>query len=128
MKRIFLTSGLVLCMACPAFADLDANGNVSGTQNGADCTEPTLGGTTGSSTFTAKWTDITHTITLNDSSAVNYGAPATTNVDPTVLYAEYGNTNPAMYQTRSGTSPNFYYTGEITANTTDVITTDPIPP
>ena len=43
MKRIFLTSGLVICMACPAFAtvDLDASGNAAGYTN--ECVEPVLG-------------------------------------------------------------------------------------
>lgn len=87
MKRIFLTSGLVVCMACPAFADLDANGNVAGTETGANCTEPTLGGYNGTSTFTAKWTKTYQTITINS----NIGGTAETGgVDtlvPTPLYS-----------------------------------------
>ena len=125
MKRIFLTSGLVLCMACPAFADLDANGNVSGTQTAANCTEPTLEGTTGTSTFTAQWTPITHTVTLDASSATTYGGPATTNVNPTVLYSEYGQ-NKHMYTTMTGEGNAAQFTGEITPLTTDVISTDPV--
>lgn len=62
MKRIFLTSGLVLCMACPAFAEV-INGN---TVESPDCSQPTLNGTSGTSTFTAQWSPIWHTITLNE--------------------------------------------------------------
>ena len=73
MRKIFLTSGLVLCMACPAFADLTAptttypNGTVEGSNPVATpyCTEPTLEGYSGTSTFTAKWTPNTYTITYN---------------------------------------------------------------
>ena len=71
MRKIFLTSGLVVCMACPAFADLTAptelypNGTVAGTDPVATpyCTEPTLGGYSGTSTFTAKWTANPYKIT-----------------------------------------------------------------
>ena len=67
MKRIFLTSGLILCMACPAFADpvavditAPSTGHPDGTLTvgGGDptCQEPTLRGTSGTSTFTAQWT------------------------------------------------------------------------
>lgn len=130
MKRIFLTSGLILCMACPAFADLDANGNVVGTDpaEAADCTEPTLAGTTGTSTFTALWNHISHQIDLNVNSATNYGAPSTSGVSPTVLFSEYGQ-NGTMYWTRtgSGTAQDpFYYSSPITQGTTDVISNDPV--
>ena len=67
MRKIFLTSGLVVCMACPAFADLTAAGKVEGTSPLADatCQYPTLEGYSGTSTFTAKWTPNTYTITYN---------------------------------------------------------------
>lgn len=77
MKRIFLTSGLVLCMACPAFADLTpatvgntGNGLVypigqndgatatqlGGAQVDGACVEPAMGVYSGSTTLRAKWT------------------------------------------------------------------------
>ena len=45
MKRIFLTSGLIICMACPAFAtkDLDTSGHAQDITNGKECVEPVLG-------------------------------------------------------------------------------------
>lgn len=74
MRKIFLTSGLVLCMACPAFADLTApytghnNGVVSGTENSQNpvdptCQQPTLEGYSGTSTFTAIWTKNKYNVT-----------------------------------------------------------------
>ena len=49
-------------MACPAFAEV-INGN---TVNSPNCSQPTLNGTSGTSKFTAQWTPIWHTITLNE--------------------------------------------------------------
>lgn len=51
MKKIFLTSGLVLCMACPAFAtDITGTGN-----NGNECVESILGVDSGTASIEAKW-------------------------------------------------------------------------
>ncbi len=93
MKRIFLTSGLVVCMACPAFADLDADNKVVESPNtGADatCRIPTLEGYNGTSTFTAKWTPTYQTITINS----NTGTTATTGgvdtLTPQTLYSVPG--------------------------------------
>ena len=68
MRKIFLTSGLVVCMACPAFADLGPNNKVldaneQETTTSASCQEPTLEGYSGTSTFTAKWTPNPYKIT-----------------------------------------------------------------
>ena len=48
MKRLFLTSGLVLCMACPAFAT-----NVTGIGN--ECVQGTLGVDSGTASLEAIW-------------------------------------------------------------------------
>ena len=65
MKKIFLTSGLILCMACPAFA-VDANGHLQG-GNANECTDPILGvdGTTGNDTASieAVWNAISYDVT-----------------------------------------------------------------
>ena len=63
MKKLFLTSGIIACMACPAFAEISTtngagfpatNGTV--TDNGVgDCVQPTIGAFSGSTTLTAKW-------------------------------------------------------------------------
>jgi uncharacterized repeat protein (TIGR02543 family) len=64
MKKIFLTSGVVLCLACPAFAadtkDLipqDGGGYLlDGTQNAPNCSTPdTLTSATEATTFYAMW-------------------------------------------------------------------------
>ena len=54
MKRIFLTSGLVLCMACPAFATASWSGATSGTES-TGCTQPNLGVYSGPTTLKALW-------------------------------------------------------------------------
>lgn len=108
----------MLCMVCPAFADLDANGNVSGTSTPADCTEPTLEGTSGTSTFTANWTAVWHTITLNEddydasNNANGNGDSANgSNASPKPLYSAQGDSN--VYQGTTGNGDTFYLTGPI---------------
>ena len=87
MKRIFLTSGLVVCMACPAFADLTAQQTVNG--DPATCQYPTLEGYNGTSTFTAKWTPTYQTITLdkNVGTSAATGGLSTESLLPTPLYS-----------------------------------------
>lgn len=65
MKRIFLTSGLVLCMACPAFA-IGPSGNGSG-----QCTTANLGTSTDGANvqLSAIWNDAYNTIDLNENVA-----------------------------------------------------------
>ena len=72
MKKIFLTSGVVLCLACPAFAsqiDYNQTGNPQYTLNGAGtlgCVSPdTLTSATNGSTtqFYAMWEPDTYTVT-----------------------------------------------------------------
>jgi hypothetical protein len=72
MKKIFLTSGLAICIASSAFAvahDIDTdnhlvpiNNDIAANTN-ATCQEPTLGNYTGPTTFYAKWTANPYTIT-----------------------------------------------------------------
>lgn len=98
MKRIFLTSGLVVCMACPAFADLTApttqypNGTVVGTDPVAtpECTEPTLAGYSGTSTFTAKWTPTYKTIAINSNIGTTAATGGVDTLTPTSLYSVPG--------------------------------------
>ena len=46
MKKLFLTSGLIICMACPAFASTDIT---PGKTEGEDCTDTYLGTGAGNS-------------------------------------------------------------------------------
>ena len=95
MKKLFLTSGLVLCMTCPSFAatDIDANGQVGG--SAATCVYNVLDSYTGPVSFEAKWDPNMGTITLDNGRYVAGNATAvqsassTTNV-PANLYSVYG--------------------------------------
>ena len=60
MKKLFLTSGVILCMACPAFAengpyDIKSDNTYLTNDDPATCQYPTLGKYTGPQTFYAKW-------------------------------------------------------------------------
>lgn len=55
MKKLFLTSGLVLCMACPAMAATDIAVTDQNTTS-ATCTNTYLDSYTGPVSFEAKWT------------------------------------------------------------------------
>ena len=90
MRRIFLTSGLVLCLACPAFADIAA-----GTSS-ASCTESVLESTTGPVDFVSDWRPmISAAITLNSNRYTGSNASptqqytASRTATPTPLYAIY---------------------------------------
>ncbi len=103
MRKIFLTSGLVLCMACPAFADFspaDINAGTADPVTGEvtinnGCVQPKLGVYSGSTKLRAIWTGDYKTITL-DSNLTGGGATAGV---PGALYATgangdvYPNTN-----------------------------------
>ena len=102
MKKIFLTSGIVLCMACPAFAAVsDGVANIAGNANSANCVIATLETSAPGSTanFTALWTphegevdlDSSYTRTNNctTNSTVTY-ANANTAATPDPLYTKYG--------------------------------------
>ena len=139
MKRIFLTSGLVLCLACPAFAvdpDITAptteheHGMVVSNQGDPSCQYPTLEGYNGTSTFTAIWNPIWHTITLEEddydatSNPTGVGNPATAaNASPSPLYSIQGDAN--VYQTISGTQGNETFSSPIAANGTVLSTSLP---
>ena len=61
MKKIFLTSGLVICMACPAFADFTGDETLA--QLATACDQTHLGVTSGPTTMKAKWTAKKYTVT-----------------------------------------------------------------
>ena len=90
MKRIFLTSGLVVCMACPAFADLTAAGKVDPSGDDATCQYPTLEGYNGTSTFTAKWTPTYQTITINSNTGTTAATGGVDTLTPQTLYSVPG--------------------------------------
>ena len=107
MKKLFLTSSVILCMACPAFADTtpeipDQIGKTStgliypkgsntqataGDLNEATirnaCVQPLLNTYSGSVTFRAKWRAIYNTITLRSNLTDGAGG---TEAAPTSLY------------------------------------------
>ena len=124
MRRIFLTSGLVLCLACPAFAvDIP-----SGTST-EDCDESVLGSTTGPVDFSSEWRPmISGAIALNSNRYVdNNGTPtlsytATTAAAPTPLYAVYG---VGVYSTQPtvGTLSNFTTSNRLSGLSTGPVVT-----
>ena len=84
MKRIFLTSGLVLCMACPAFADPTATFG-GATSGSSTCTQPQLGTYSGPATLKAIWATAYTTMTLNenDGDTTQYGGSDSTTAGDT---------------------------------------------
>lgn len=71
MKKLFLTSGLIVCMACPAFASTDIAANAET----ADCTDTYLGDGAGdaeSANLEAKWTPISYAISFAGGQAGNH--------------------------------------------------------
>ena len=113
MRKIFLTSGLVLCLACPAFADIAA-----GTSS-ANCNESTLGSAVGPVDFDSDWRPmISGSITIDSGRyRSNNGSEvqsATSDANPSRVYAVYGvgcyNTEPTV-----GTIGNFTTSNRLTA-------------
>ena len=113
MKRIFLTSGLVLCMACPAFATLDGsgqswNGATSGEQTGG-CDDTDLGVYYGETTLQAQWAEDFAQMVLNenDGTTTATGGSASGNTTAPALfltpYNGTNNTGVGVY-TRSGSN------------------------
>ena len=97
MKKIFLTSSVILCMACPAFAtgfdaeDIEAGTPVqNGTQIAGACVHDYLGVYSGSVTLRAKWQGVYKTITLNSNLTVDGGGVA---ANPSTLYITDDNEN-----------------------------------
>ena len=74
MKKLFLTSGIIACMACPAFADpgfTPAQGAAAYDNQGDGsvaeaCVEPTIGVYSGSTQLVAQWTNDFALMKLND--------------------------------------------------------------
>ena len=94
MKRIFLTSGLVLCMACPAFATNPTGGSattdIPANSNGNNlCVVGTLGTANNGDTtaFAAKWISNYTTISLDVNTEQN-GAASNASVAQNPLYAD----------------------------------------
>ena len=90
MKRIFLTSGLIVCMACPAFADLLQNQTIDPSGDAATCQYPTLEGYNGTSTFTAKWTPTFKTITIDSNIGTTSATGGVDTLTPQTLYSVPG--------------------------------------
>lgn len=104
MKKIFLTSGIVVCMACPAFATASWTGATSGQQDNG-CTEPNLGVYSGQTTMNAIWTPNYSTITLNKQTATEgYGSG---DPDPTPIYGVNNDTT-AVYNITAGNDDDDY--------------------
>lgn len=108
MKRIFLTSGLVLCMACPAFA-----ANVTG--NGNECVENILGASENGADvqLRATWTGNYDPMTLNENEGNTTATGGATPTDelPDDLFLVGGE---GVYR-RSGTSDDNYVFTKLTA-------------
>ena len=119
MKKIFLTSGIIVCMACPAFAagsgfpaDAQTGTVPSGVQADA-CVEPTLGVYEGATTLSAIWDANYAEMTLNK----NIGTTATTGGAENTTYA------PDLFlvggdgvYTRSGDDDSNYTFTKVNAN------------
>lgn len=79
MKKIFLTSAVILCMACPAFADDPVTPTgitvVNGVAQNNDCDYNTLGAYSGSVNLEAQWSAKRYSVTYNK------GAHAATGVN-----------------------------------------------
>ena len=95
MKKLFLTSGLVLCMAGQASASTDI-GYSNNTYDASACTYPYLDTYESSSSLEAKWdANISGQITLNSnrfasSSASTAATTANTAAALTPVYSKYG--------------------------------------
>ncbi len=83
MKKLFLTSGIIACMACPAFAEgtgFQPTGNPpavpAGSVSGA-CVEDYLGATSGNVQLVARWTADGHSLTLDNSTGSGLSADGT---------------------------------------------------
>lgn len=104
MKKIFLTSGVILCMACPAFAetgfstaDIESGEEVAnGIEIAGACVEPKLGVYSGSVTLRAKWQGVYKTITLNSNVDTSAGGVV---ANPSTLYITDGDNNQKLLYT-----------------------------
>jgi len=88
MKNIFLTSGIILCMATSAYATTDIAGNAST----GSCIEDVLGVDDGSTQFEAKWTAKTYAAVTfacgagASGSVTGTGTPATPTYDASFTF------------------------------------------
>ena len=88
MKKLFLTSGLVLCMAGQAYADNITYDNNNSQYGSSACTYPYLDTYDVDSSLEAMWDPNPYTISLNSHTGANeYGSTASS---PTDLYAVFG--------------------------------------
>lgn len=88
MKKLFLTSGVILCMACPpavAATDIPASGT------GATCTYTYLGDYEGPVSYNAKWDPhIAGPIALDQYCYADSSTKKSISLSPTPLYSVYG--------------------------------------
>ncbi|MBR6010444.1 MAG: InlB B-repeat-containing protein [Alphaproteobacteria bacterium] len=112
MKKLFLTSGVILCMACPALATTDIDySNGSYTAGGATptCVEDITGQTEQLSTaeFEARWTPIPYTIAFAAGTAGTHTPSGST---ASVTPVTFDSTNIAL--TANGfTQSGYHFTG-----------------
>ena len=119
MKKIFLTSGVILCMACPAMATTDIAANATSDS----CVYNVLGSYTGPVSFEAKWDPkISGAITLisdryetSSSASVASDGNASPDGAPATLYSRYGE---GLYDTSAHATAGGA-TGKVTDLTTD---------
>lgn len=122
MRKIFLTSGVILCMACPAFADpqdINASGQITVDNNSvnAPCTEAVLSDVTQNATnaFEAKWTPLTYTIAYATGTAgshdANYVTLGTAGLPSSTTPVTFDSTNIALASPTTGADGNFVVTG-----------------
>ena len=108
MKRIFLTSGLVLCMACPAFATGGFTGNETQQELNTGCVDDNLNTQTGPVQLRATWTNKYSTIDLDNNDTNGHASDnGAIDADPDPLYGINGDTS-AVYDITGGTSDADY--------------------
>ena len=122
MRKIFLTSGVILCMACPAFADpqdINASGQITVDNNSvnAPCTEAVLSDVTQNATnaFEAKWTPLTYTIAYAKGTAgshdANYVTLGAAGLPSSTTPVTFDSTNIALASPTTSADGNFVVTG-----------------
>lgn len=135
MKKLFLTSGVIACMACPAFATQNPSFSsiTSGTAND-DCVYDEIGSYSDSATLYAIWQNDIGVITLDDNSTNYFGGAYTTQGDRHTLYGS----STAVFTTQTGqgtTQDPYEYSGNVygptaaqSANTTasTVVSSTPV--
>ena len=110
MKKLFLTSGVILCMACPALATTDidySNGTYTAGGETPTCIEDITGQEADDSNaaFEARWTPVTYQISFAGGTASNNGHSH--NVTATTM----GNQNATFDASVTMTSNTYAVTG-----------------